>query len=70
MSCIRAAARTLALEWIGSYEPNEEKIGMIQTSGKIGEYVYIYIYLYEGPLGHIMHMLAARDFIDLKDLQE
>ena len=33
-------------------------------------YVCIYIYMYEGPLGHIMHMLAARDFIDLKDLQE
>ena len=45
MSCIRAAARALALEWIGSYEPNEEKIGMIQTSGKIGEYVYIYIFV-------------------------
>ena len=33
-------------------------------------YLYIYIYMYEGPLGHIMHMLAARDFIDIKDLQE
>ena len=32
--------------------------------------IIIYIYMYEGPLGHIMHMLAARDFIDLKDLQE
>ena len=33
-------------------------------------YIIVYIYMYEGPLGHIMHMLAARDFIDLKDLQE
>ena len=28
------------------------------------------IYMYEGPSGHIMHVLAARDFKDLKDLQE
>ena len=37
---------------------------------RIYKCVCIYIYMYEGPLGHIMHMLAARDFIDLKDLQE
>jgi len=36
----------------------------------IFDYIYIYIYMYEGPSGHIMHVLAARDFKDLKDLQE
>jgi len=30
----------------------------------------MYICMYEGPSGHIMHVLAARDFKDLKDLRE
>ena len=30
----------------------------------------MHICMYEGPSGHIMHVLAARDFKDLKDLRE
>jgi hypothetical protein len=35
-----------------------------------GKAMNIYIYMYEGPSGHIMHVQAARDFKELKDLQE